>query len=105
MFCFMKDGCVDNNVINNYFFILNEEIVYKKLDKLEFKFGSEIVEVVCWYIILLNFGLSEIEFLDILFCNNDVVLLILRLSNFEFFWFFWYIWIYFKNEIGMYFLI
>lgn len=98
--CLMKDGRVDNNVINNHFPISNEEIVHKQLDQLEFKFGSEIVEAVCRYITLSNFGLSETELLDILSCNNDVALSILRSSNSEFFRFPWYLWIHLKNEIG-----
>lgn len=98
----IKDGRVDNTVINNHFPISNEEIVHKQLDQLEFKFGCEIVEAVCRYITLSNFGLCETELLDILSCNNDVVLSIIRSSNSEFFRFPWYLWIYLKNEIGMY---
>lgn len=91
---------VDYNFINNHFPLSNEEIVHKQLDQLEFRFGHEIVEAVCRYITLSNFGLSETELLDILSCNNDVILTIIRSCNSEVFRFPWFLWIHLKTELG-----
>lgn len=98
----LKDWHVNHNSINNHFPISNEEFVHRHLDQMEFKFGTVVVEAICRYITLSNFGLSETELLDILSCNNDVTLSILRFSNSEVFRFPWFVWIYFKTEIGMY---
>ncbi|XP_061166036.1 protein qui-1-like [Saccostrea echinata] len=97
----LKDWHVNYNFINNHFPISNEEIVHKHLDQLEFTFGTELVEAMCRYFTLSNFGLSESELLDILSCNNDVILSVLRYSNSEVFRFPWFLWIYLKSEIGL----
>ena len=49
------------------------EAVHQTLDCLERKFGKKLVETIALYISLSQFGLTEMELLDLLSCNNDII--------------------------------
>ncbi|XP_060065629.1 protein qui-1-like [Ylistrum balloti] len=51
-----------------------DQLVVRRLTRLEQTLGCKLVRAVCRYITLAKDGLSEMEIMDVLSCNNDVLL-------------------------------
>ncbi|KAK3600882.1 hypothetical protein CHS0354_019230 [Potamilus streckersoni] len=77
------------------------EFTKETLCSLERKYGDQIMGAFCRYICLSQCGLSEMEILDLLSCNNDILLTCFPVKLPSVLRFPHYIWSQLKHEIGI----
>ncbi|XP_033752140.1 NACHT domain- and WD repeat-containing protein 1-like isoform X2 [Pecten maximus] len=77
-----------------------DDLVLKRLTRLEQTLGVKLIRAVCRYITLAKDGLSEMEILDVLSCNNDVLLATIPTDLPKNLRFPFYKWLHVKEELG-----
>ncbi|XP_069122816.1 protein qui-1-like isoform X2 [Argopecten irradians] len=77
-----------------------EELIMKRLMRLEQSLGAKLIRAICRYITLSKDGLSEMEILDVLSCNNDVLLDTIPIELTKNLRFPFHKWLHVKEELG-----
>lgn len=77
-----------------------EKLVLARFKRIESIYGKEIIGQIMCYLTSSHKGITELELLDILSCNNDIMLSVLSLDSLSFLRFPLDIWNDIRNELG-----
>ena len=77
-----------------------EDFVSRRMESMEREFGSVVISAISRYLLAANHGLSEMEMLDLLSCNNDVMPWVITVNNQTIIRFPYILWCQIKRRFG-----